>query len=107
MSLCAARATNLETCGRVEPEDHDIGRADWPASMLDIRHGRAEDADQVGLTTAFAGIAETGTLMLLSGAATPTTLAFLPETSIIVLSTVRMLRAYEDGLGLLRQRDGG
>jgi len=45
--------------------------------------------------------------MLLSGPATPTTLAFLPETSIIVLSTERMLRAYEDGLGLLRERDGG
>ena len=87
--------------------DPDLGRADWPASMLDIRHGRAEDEDQVGLTTAFAGIAETGTLMLLSGPATPTTLAFLPETSIIVLSTERMLRAYEDGLGLLRERDGG
>ncbi len=87
--------------------DPDLGRADWLASMLDIKRGAAEDEDQVGLTTAFAGIAETGTLMLLSGATTPTTLAFLPETSIIVLSTERMLRAYEDGLGLLRQHDRG
>ncbi len=39
----------------------------------------------MGLTTAFAGIAETGTLMLLSGPQTPTTIAFLPETSIVVL----------------------
>ena len=52
---------------------------------------------------AFAGIAETGTLMLLSAPATPTTLAFLPETSLVVLPTERILRAYEDGLALLRQ----
>jgi L-lactate dehydrogenase complex protein LldG len=79
--------------------------ADWPA-MLEIRRGRAEDADPTGLTTAFAGIAETGTLMLLSDREHPTTLAFLPETSIVVLAADRVLRAYEDGLRLLREERG-
>ena len=60
----------------------------------------------MGLTTAFAGIAETGTLMLLSGPQTPTTIAFLPETSIVVLRAERVLRAYEDGLSLLREERG-
>ena len=67
----------------------------------------AIDDDAVGLTTAFAGIAETGTLMLLSAPETPTTLAFLPETSLVVLLGRRgSMRAYEDGLRLLREEHG-
>ena len=98
------RATNLPMRLVVAP-DPALDRPDWPA-MLEIRRGRAEDADPVGLTTAFAGIAETGTLMLLSGSETPTTIAFLPETSIVTLRAGRVLRAYEDGLSLLRQERG-
>jgi L-lactate dehydrogenase complex protein LldG len=82
--------------------DPALDRDDWPA-MLEIRRGLAEDADAVGLTSAFAGIAETGSLMLLSGPDHPTTVAFLPETSIIVLRADRVLRAYEDGFRLARQ----
>src|SRR5690606_24434733 len=71
-----------------------------------VHNGPAAEDDAVGLTTAYAGIAETGTIMLLSGPRTPTTLAFLPETSIIVLSTERIVRAYEDGFALLREEHG-
>jgi L-lactate dehydrogenase complex protein LldG len=95
------RAKNLPM-RLVMAADPALERLDWP-TMLEIRRGRAEDADAVGLTTAFAGIAETGTLMLLSDRAHPTTLAFLPETSIVVLAADRVLRAYEDGLRLLRE----
>jgi L-lactate dehydrogenase complex protein LldG len=44
--------------------------------------------------------------MLLSGSESPTTIAFLPETSIVVLPAHRVLRAYEDGLSLLRRERG-
>jgi L-lactate dehydrogenase complex protein LldG len=98
------RAKNLPMRLVVAP-DPVLDRPDWPA-MLEIRRRRAEDADAVGLTTAFAGIAETGTLMLLSGPETPTTIAFLPETSIVVLPAHRVLRAYEDGFSLLREEQG-
>jgi L-lactate dehydrogenase complex protein LldG len=98
------RAKNLPMRLVIAP-DPALDRAAWPA-MLEIRRGRAEDADPVGLATAFAGIAETGTLMLLSGPDNPTTIAFLPETSIVVLRSGRVLRAYEDGLRLLRQEKG-
>ena len=40
--------------------------------------------DAVSLTPCLAAIAETGTLMLVSGADTPTTLNFLPDTHIVV-----------------------
>ena len=98
------RAHNLPMRLVVAP-DPALDRPAWPA-LLEIRRGRAEDADPVGLTTAFAGIAETGTLMLLSGPETPTTIAFLPETSLVVLRAGRVLRAYEDGLSLLREERG-
>jgi L-lactate dehydrogenase complex protein LldG len=98
------RASNLPMRLVMAP-DPTLDRPDWPA-MLEIRRGRAEDADAVGLTTAFAGIAETGTLMLLSGPESPTTIAFLPETAIVVLRAGRVLRAYEDGLRLLRRERG-
>jgi L-lactate dehydrogenase complex protein LldG len=98
------RAKNLPMRLVMAP-DPALDPPGWPA-MLEIRRGRAEDADPAGLTTAFAGIAETGTLMLLSGPERPTTIAFLPETSIIVLRAGRVLRAYEDGLRLLREERG-
>jgi L-lactate dehydrogenase complex protein LldG len=83
--------------------DPVLAQADWQATMLEFHNGPATDQDAVGLTTAYAGIAETGTLMLLSGPQTPTTLAFLPETSLVVLSAARIVRAYEDGFALLRE----
>jgi L-lactate dehydrogenase complex protein LldG len=90
----------------VMASDPVLAQAEWQSTMLEIHNGPATDQDTVGLTTAYAGIAETGTLMLLSGAETPTTLAFLPETSLVALSTARVLRAYEDGFALLREEHG-
>ena len=90
----------------VMASDPVLAQADWQSTMLEIHNGPAADQDPVGLTTAYAGIAESGTLMLLSGPQTPTTLAFLPETSLVVLSAERILRAYEDGFALLREEHG-
>jgi L-lactate dehydrogenase complex protein LldG len=86
--------------------DPALAGLDWSAAMLEVRRGRPQDADAVGLTTAYAGIAETGTLMLLSAPETPTLLAFLPETALVVLPSERILRAYEDALCLLREERG-
>ena len=54
-----------------------------PASSIDI--GAARDGDTAGLSRAVAGVAETGTLALASGADNPVTLGFLPDTHIVVL----------------------
>lgn len=90
----------------VMASDPLLAQADWQSTMLEVHNGPPGDPDLVGLTTAYAGIAETGTLMLLSAPETPTTLAFLPETSLVVLSATRILRAYEDGFALLREEHG-
>ena len=44
------------------------------------------------------GVAETGTLVLASGADNPTTLNFLPDTHIVVLDADDVVGDYEDGL---------
>ncbi len=69
---------------------------------LEVAFGAADPADAVGVSGAFAGIAETGTVMLLSGPECPTTLAFLPETHIVVLEAPRIVGAYEDAWARLR-----
>jgi L-lactate dehydrogenase complex protein LldG len=83
-----------------------LERVPFDREMLEIRTGAVEDGDEVGLTRAFAGIAETGTLMLTSDPATPTMLNFLPDDSIVVLPSSRVLRAYEDGWRLLHAEQG-
>jgi L-lactate dehydrogenase complex protein LldG len=70
--------------------------------LLAIHRGKAVDQDAVSVTGAFAGIAETGTLMLVSGAATPTTLNFLPDTHIVVLRADQVVGPYEDAWDRLR-----
>ncbi len=75
--------------------------------LLTIRRGRAEPGDAVSLTPCLAGIAETGTLMLVSGAQTPTTLNFLPDTHIVVVRAGQVVASYEDGWDLVRARSAG
>ena len=60
------------------------------------RRGKAEAEDRVGLSRALCGIAETGTLCLVSGRDHPTTLAFLPETHVVILSAADLVGTLED-----------
>jgi len=83
----------------------DLGLDDVPwetRPLLRIRRGRAEPEDAVSLTPCFAAVAETGTLMLVSGPRTPTTLNFLPDTHIAVVRADQVVATYEDGWDRLR-----
>jgi len=73
---------------------------------LEVTTGRAEDSDLTSVTGAQAGIAETGTVMLASSGASPTTLNFLPDNHIVVLRSDQIVGAYEDGWDLLRANGG-
>ncbi len=80
----------------------------WHAHpLLRLREGRAEAGDAVSVTHAFAGIAETGTLMLPSTPERPTTLNLLPDTSIVILQVERVVGAYEEAWDLLRNESDG
>lgn len=96
------RGENLPTSLRLAP-DPKLDACSWDkAPMLEIAWGKAEAEDMVTVTGAFAGIAETGTLMLASGPESPTTLNFLPDTHIVVLRASEMVGAYEDAWDRLR-----
>jgi len=69
---------------------------------LTVSYGRSFGKDEVGITPAFAAVAETGTLMLRSGPDHPTTLNFLPDTHIVVLRASQMVGPYEDAWAKLR-----
>ena len=87
--------------------DPFLHRIPWDVRpLLKIRRGRAGVEDAVSLTPCLAAIAETGTLMLVSGAETPTTLNFLPDTHIVVVRGDQIVATYEDGWDRLRVRGG-
>jgi L-lactate dehydrogenase complex protein LldG len=70
--------------------------------LLTVRFGVSTPADPVSLQHAFAGIAETGTLMLPSGPTRPTSNNLLPDNAIIVLPANRIVGCFEDAFDLLR-----
>jgi len=96
------RGENLPTKLRVAPDPKLDGCSWEQAPMLEIAWGKAEAEDMVTVTGAFAGVAESGTLMLVSGPESPTTLNFLPDTHIVVLRASEMVGAYEDAWDRLR-----
>lgn len=75
----------------------------WSASGLEIASRPARDGDLVGVTGAFCAIAETGTLMMLSGAETPASTSLLPETHVAVVDPRRIVATMEDAWDLLRK----
>jgi L-lactate dehydrogenase complex protein LldG len=74
--------------------------------MLSLRRGRAEASDQVSITGAFAGIAETGTLVMTSGPEHPVSLNLLPDTHVVVLREADIVSGYEDVWARLRAHYG-
>lgn len=69
---------------------------------LSFSIGAANADDPVAVTSAYAGIGETGTLMLLSGPGNPINLSFLPEVHVVVLPTAWIVSTYEDAWDCLR-----
>jgi L-lactate dehydrogenase complex protein LldG len=75
----------------------------WAARpLLEFEARRAQATDQVSVQHGYAGVAETGTLMLPSDPGRPTTLNILAETEIVVLRASRVVGAYEEAWDLLR-----
>lgn len=82
----------LEVVMASDPLLDDI---DWPASIK-IQRRQAGRQDVVSITGVFAAIAETGTLVLLSGAHSPTTLNFLPDIHIVIVRRQQIVTHIED-----------
>ncbi len=100
------KGMNLPASLRVAPDPllQDIPWADEP--LLEVSAGAARDGDKVSVTSAFAGVAETGTLVLLSGSDSPTTLNFMPDAHIVVFPVDRMVGTYEEVWARIRSQFG-
>ena len=79
---------------------------DFAGAGLETCHGHATSDDTAGLSVAYAGIAETGTMALLSGPENPVTLAFLPDTHVVIVPRRRILATYEDAFEILQNEKG-
>ena len=91
-----------------------LGELPWSAHGLDVEvrppvrdaRGDLEHGDLVGLTGCFCAIAETGSLMLLSGPETYASAALLPETHIAVVPVSRIVANLEAAFVLMRAERG-
>jgi L-lactate dehydrogenase complex protein LldG len=75
----------------------------WRSAGLDIEALPALDRDLLGITGAYCAIAETGTLMMLSGRLTHARTSLLPETHVAILNLNRIVATMEDAWDLLRK----
>lgn len=73
---------------------------------MEVEFRTPRDPDLVGVTGVFCAIAETGTLMLLSGPDTWSSAALLPETHIAVVPASRIVGTMEDAFALARGERG-
>ncbi|MBI2277636.1 MAG: lactate utilization protein [Dechloromonas sp.] len=92
--------------GRDAVITRDIAGLDWAGSALIVVARPAVDADRVGISGCCCAIAETGTLMLLSGPQTAATVSLLPETHIVLVPASRIVATMEDAFALLRAEPG-
>lgn len=86
--------------------DSPLATLAWDAADVALERRPVRSGDPVFLSTAATGIAETGTLALLSGAANPVSGNFLPEAHVVVLQMNDVVGTPEDSWALLREKTG-
>jgi L-lactate dehydrogenase complex protein LldG len=97
---------NLPAEARLAP-DPRITQLDWASQpLLATSVGGTDGSHPTSVTGAFAGVAETGTLALASGAPAPTLLNFLPETHIVVVDAKDLAGSYEELWAKLKEQYG-
>jgi L-lactate dehydrogenase complex protein LldG len=78
----------------------------WSDSGLSIEARPTVGFDRLGITGTFCAIAETGTLVFLSGPQTPTATALLPDTHVAVIRADRIVSGMEEAFALVRAERG-
>jgi L-lactate dehydrogenase complex protein LldG len=99
------RANNLPASIR-HGADERLASLDWGTTALEVRRGPSDGHDLAALSHAESGIAETGTLALLSGPENPTTLNFLPDHHLVVIKSSDVTGDMESLWGRIRKRYG-
>ncbi|HVV95460.1 MAG TPA: lactate utilization protein [Hyphomicrobiales bacterium] len=78
----------------------------WGETALEVAIGPSAGHDEVAVSHAAAGVAETGTLVMLSGPENPSTLNFLPDLHIVAVRRADIAPDYETVWEALRARYG-
>ena len=100
------RAHNLPMAVR-RGADPRLAALPWERERtLEVAVGPSDGKDLVAVSHAFGGIAESGTLMLVSGPDNPTTLNFLPDTHVVVIDAKDVAGDYETLWARLREKFG-
>ena len=99
------REKNLPAAIRMG-EDSRLAAMDWSATTLAIARGPSEGDDLNAVSHAFGGVAETGTLVMTSGADNPTTLNFLPDNHVVVIAAKDIAGDYEAVIARVREKFG-
>jgi hypothetical protein len=80
---------------------------DWGGAGLKVHFGPTRGGDLVGVSLAWRGVAENGSLVLLSGADNPTSINFLPDHHLVVLRHEDLVPHLEMVWAALRERGAG
>lgn len=100
------RAHNLPMAVR-SGADPRLAAMPWERERtLEVLTGRSDGHDLVAVSHAFGAVAESGTLMLLSGPDNPTTLNFLPDVHIVIVDAKDIAGDYETLWPRLREKLG-
>jgi L-lactate dehydrogenase complex protein LldG len=76
--------------------DPRLAALPWSSErQLEVTTGASDGHQLVSVSHAFAGVAETGTLVMTSGTDNPTTLNFLPDTHVVILNAKDIAGDYE------------
>jgi L-lactate dehydrogenase complex protein LldG len=97
--VCAEQGGALEA---VIAPDSVFGELDWAGGGITVAARAAHGGDRVGVSRALCGVAETGTLVLRSGADSPVTLGFLPDVHVVALAAQDLVGGYEQAWGSVR-----
>jgi len=100
LELAPALAMQKSTSGVCWPE---FAALDWAGAGLSIEARATTGEDRLAITGCFCAIAETGSMVVLSGADTPTAHVLLPDTHVAVVRADRIVGAMEDALALIRR----
>jgi L-lactate dehydrogenase complex protein LldG len=100
------RSKNLPASIRMG-SDSRFSRMGWSTLKgFEVKRGPSDGDDEAAVSYAFGGVAETGTLMLQSGAANPTSLNFLPDYHIVVVDAKDVTGDFEALWRKLRKKIG-
>ncbi|MBK6804653.1 MAG: lactate utilization protein [Betaproteobacteria bacterium] len=104
LDLPPALAAQKSRRGVCWPELADL---DWAGAGLEIAPHPTRGDDRLGITGSFCAIAETGTLVITTGAATPSATMLLPDTHIAVVRADRIVAGMEEAFALVRAERPG